>query len=286
MDAPPPSLLQQAIPAAFVVFMVLAVGLDVQLSHLRAVARRPVRLIVALGVNYLVLPPLVVALVRVLELPPAYAAGVLLVAAAPGGPVGAVLVQKTGGDVPFAVSFMAVANLLNTLATPTLAWGMGLVPAGSETPIGGMVVTIVAFQLVPLAIAITWRARHEASALRAKAWFDKGTQVVLGLAVVAALVIEGRRMLQAPLTLVLAAVAVVALGWLTGGLLTTGGVRERGAGALLTGFRSMSVVLLLVAAWFPAFETIMAAMVCSGVMLPMSAGLAAGVRRLGGRAAA
>ncbi len=280
MDEGTSSVLQQAGPAVFVVFMVLAVGIDVELRHLRAVLRSPLRLLVALAVNYVVVPPLVYALVTALGLPPAHATGVLLVAAAPGGPVGAVLVQKSGGDVPFAVSFMAVANLLNTALTPALAWAMGLVPPGSEAPVLGMVATIVLFQLVPLSVAVGWRGRAPERALRAKPWFDKGTRIVLGLAVVVGGVSEARRLLDVPLVVPLAAAAVVAVGWVAGGLLATGSLRERGAAAVLTGFRSMSVVLLLIAAWFPDFDTFVGAMVCSGVMLPMSVAFAAGVKRL------
>ena len=42
----------------------------------------------------------------------------------------------------------------------------------------------------------------------------------------------------------------------------------------------MSVVLLLVTAWFPSTETILAALVCSGVMLPVNALGAFVMRRL------
>jgi len=266
--------------AIFVVFMVLAVGLDVTLTHLRGVARRPVRLLGALLVNYTVVPGLAWLVVQALELPHGHAVGVLLVAAAPGGPVGAVLVQKAGGDVPFAVSLMAVCNVLNTVLTPALAVLMGVVGGGSDVPVGGMVVSIVCFQLLPLGLAVAWRARHEASALRARRWFDKGTRVVLAVAVVVGVAVEARRITEVPPGLALAATAVPVIGLLAGGLMSSGGARDRGSVALVTGFRSMSVVLLLVTAWFPTVETVLAALVCSGLMLPVTAAGAAVVRRL------
>lgn len=277
---------QQLGAAIFVVFMVLAVGLDVTVGHLRAVLRRPGRLVGALLVNYLVVPALVFCAVRALALPQPYAIGVLLVAAAPGGPVGAVLVQKAGGDVPFAVSLMALCNVLNTALTPALAVIMGIVGLDSDVPVGGMVQSIVLFQLLPLTAAVAWRHHHAPSALRARGWFDQGTKVVLVLAVVIGVAMEARRFADVPAALALAAVVPAIAGLAAGGLLSSGDVRDRGTVAIVSGFRSMSVVLLLVTAWFPTLETVLATLVCSGLMLPVNA-LAAGVmRRLSGAAPA
>jgi bile acid:Na+ symporter, BASS family len=271
---------QQLGAAIFVVFMVLAVGLDVTVEHLRGVFRRPLRLIGALLVNYVVVPAIVFGAVYALELPRAYAIGVLLVAAAPGGPVGAVLVQKAGGDVPFAVSLMALCNVLNTALTPALAVMMGVVSVDSDVPVGGMVQSIVLFQLLPLGLAVAWRNRHEASALVARRWFDQGTKVVLGLGVVSGLIMEARRIADVPPVLAVAALVPPIAGLVAGAVLSTGDVRARGTVAVVTGFRSMSVVLLLVTAWFPTLETVLATLVCSGVMLPVSALGAALMRRL------
>lgn len=271
---------QQLGAAIFVVFMVLAVGLDVTVDHLRGVLRRPWRLLGAIFVNYVVVPALVFLTVQALALPTAYAIGILLVAAAPGGPVGAVLVQKAGGDVPFAVSLMALCNVLNTLLTPALAVLMRVVGADSDVPVGGMVQSIVLFQLLPLAVAVGWRNRHERSALVARRWFDQGTKIVLGLAIVIGVAMEARRITEVPLVLAVAAVAVPTIGLISGGLLSTGDALARGTVAVVTGFRSMSVVLLLVTAWFPTMETVLAALVCSAVMLPVNALGAGIVRRL------
>ena len=271
---------QQMGAAIFVVFMVLAVGLDVTVPHLRAVIRQPIRLLGALGVNYIVVPGLAFLAITGLGLPAGYATGVLLVAAAPGGPVGAVLVQKAGGDVPLAVSLMAVCNVLNTVLTPALAVVMGVVGDGSEVPLQGMVTSIVFFQLLPLGAAVLWRSRHERSALVARRWFDQGTKIVLGLAVVVGVAMEARRVTEVPPGLAVAALSVPVIGLLAGAALSRGAVRDRGTIAVMSGFRSMSVVLLLVTAWFPTTETILAALVCSGVMLPVNALGAFVMRRL------
>ncbi|MEC8422295.1 MAG: hypothetical protein VX000_00890, partial [Myxococcota bacterium] len=79
---------------------------------------------------------------------------------------------------------------------------------------------------------------------------------------------------------VLAALAPPVVGLLAGGVLSSGNVRARGTVAVMTGFRSMSVVLLLVTAWFPTMETVLAALVCSGLMLPVNAVGAAVVRQV------
>ena len=126
---------QQAAAAAFVVFMVFAVGLDVSVSHLRTVARRWPVVIRALLANYVAVPALVWMGVSAMALPHVYAAGILLVAAAPGGPVGAVLVQKSRGDVALAVSLLAITNVLNTVMTPALAVLLGVVSGGADAPI-------------------------------------------------------------------------------------------------------------------------------------------------------
>lgn len=256
----------------FVIFMMITVGLDLTWARVIDVFRHPAALIRGLGLNYIVMPALALCLVTVLEVPPLWAAGILIGAMAPGGPVGPVLAQRAGGHVPLAVSLAVVMNTSNTIATPLLVWATNAVPVepGNDMPVAGMIRTIVLFQLVPLALAMTWRHIRPEVAKRQHAIVARAARVVMGSAVAGLAVMHFEKIAEVPLSAGLALLSCIfsslLLGWWFGGRNRA----KRISLSLTAGIRSMSVALLLVAAWFPRPETMMAALAYSCSMFAIT----------------
>jgi BASS family bile acid:Na+ symporter len=252
----------------FVVFMTITVGLDLTPSRVVKVFRHPSALFRGLLLNYLAIPAVAIGLVHAFDVPPLWAGGILIGTLAPGGPVGPVLAQRAGGHVPLAISLAVVMNLANTVITPAMVWITHAMPVqpDQDLPVFGMIRTIVLFQLVPLALAMAWRHHRPQRAKRHHAIVERLTRVVLGLAVLGMAVLHHERVFQLPwnagAALLGCVFASIWMGWMVGG-------RDRAVRttiSLTAGIRSMSVSLILVAAWFPAPETMLATLCYSFIM--------------------
>ncbi len=259
------TVIQEIGVGIFVIFMMITVGLDLTMNRIADVFRHPFALMKGLVVNYLAIPGVALGIVHVFEVPPVYAGGILIGTLAPGGPVGPVLAQRSGGHVALAVSLALVMNIANTVLTPALVWATNSMPVepGQDLPVGGMIRTIILFQLIPLLLAMIWRHLRPEIAKRQHAFAEKSARIVLAGAVVGMGILHYDKVTQVPikaeLALLCCVFASVLLGWLFGG-------RDRPTRitlSLTAGIRSMSVALLLVAAWFPAPETMLATLAYS-----------------------
>jgi BASS family bile acid:Na+ symporter len=271
----------------FVIFMTITVGLDLTMDRVLDVFRNPSALVRGLLLNYIAIPAVAIGFVWLFEVPPLWAGGILIGTMAPGGPVGPVLAQRAGGQVPLAISLAVVMNLANTVMTPALVWATDAMPVadGQDLPVFGMIRTIVLFQLIPLALAMAWRHHRPALAKRQHRIASGATRAVLALAVFGMGCLHWEKLTQVPfnpgLAILGSVLASVFLGWLVGGR-----NREiRTTISLTAGIRSMSVALILVAAWFPAPETMLATLAYSFTMFSFTWGVAEVMARKQARAA-
>ncbi len=273
-----PAAVQEALVGSFVVFMMLSVGIDLTVDKVKAVFRRPAILLSALVINYIAVPLAFLALLKLFDVGGMWAVGLLFVAAAPGGPVAGVLIQNAGGNLALGVSLLVLMNIMNTVLTP-----LGILAtdasASSALPLGGMVKTIVLFQLLPLALAMGFRHLRPDTATRMQPMVERAAKVLLFVVATVILMSEIPRLMTLPLELVavchLAVPVTLAAGW----FLTPGDRGERTAVALATPYRSISVVLLLLASWVRNMDAILAAMTYSGAMLWMCLAASLWLRR-------
>jgi BASS family bile acid:Na+ symporter len=258
---------QQIAVGLFVIVMMGAAGLDLRLADLWEVVRKPRALILAVLLNYVAIPLAALIAVRLANLDPAHAVGVLLVAVSPGGPVGAPLAQRGGGHLALAVAIVVVTNILNTIATPGLAHILGIMPdIGGSTPLAAMFLTILVYQLIPLAIAIWLRERRPALADRIRGPVSRLSQLALAIGAAALTFAGGGKLLDAPFKLVVVIIVLVGLSLGLGWLAAWKDRPRQVSLSITSAFRNMSLVMLLVAAWFPEFETLLAAVLFSGLM--------------------
>ena len=156
-----------ALTVATVAFalMLFGVALDTPLSAFRAVARRPVVVLLGMVAQLVVLPALALGLTLALRLPGSVALGVILVACSPAGNVSNVLAHRAGGDAALSVSMTAVGNVASIVTLPLnfMLWG-GLHPTGSQildhlaetvgVSVGSMLSEVALVILAPFALGI------------------------------------------------------------------------------------------------------------------------------------
>lgn len=227
----------------------LALGMSHGVRELFEPVRRKGLMLRVAAIDVVVLPLVVWALVRVFAVPGDYAIGLLLVGVASAGPLGIKAAQIARADVPAAVAFVVVLELVNLAAIPF--WVAVLLPPGTEVDTLAVVRTMVVMVVLPLAAGIGVRrlaqARSERLTELALRVSDLGLRIVIALVLVrdADAVIEAAGELV-PVVAALAVAAALALGWVAG-------APDRGtraAAALVTGIRANAVGLAVAAASF------------------------------------
>ena len=143
-----------------IVTTMLSAGLQIDAANLRAALRNYGLLGRALLANFILLPGFAFFLVRVFSVQADVAIGVLLMSMAPGVPF---LVnsagRKQGGSLAFALEIAFVFSALSVVTIPITA--ELILPAGtlSTVPAQSFLVTLLAFQLVPLVIGALLSSR-------------------------------------------------------------------------------------------------------------------------------
>ncbi|MEV6596652.1 hypothetical protein AB0M36_07245 [Actinoplanes sp. NPDC051346] len=274
--------------AALLVAAMLAVGTTVEVAALGRVLRRPAPVAVALTVNVLVMPAVALLLLDALGVSGPVAVGILLAAAAPGGGSGALLAHHARGDAALSVSAQALLALVGLVALP--AWltvadsrvGLGL----SALPVGGAVLLVagsLAGQLVPLLVGMSLRARRPDLAARVHAVARRIADVLLAGIVLWSLVANADRLGEVPGAAYLVMAVVVAVGLVSYAAPGLGGAAARGAVAMTTTVRNLSLALFVAAFAPDAGQTILTVLAYGLVMYAVAVAAIAPMRRAAAR---
>ncbi len=223
----------------------LAMGTSTSLPELRALARRPAPLAVAVAVNLLVVPAAAFVLLRALDLDPTASLALMVVAAAPGGGTGALLSLHVRGDRAHAVALQVILAITSLVSAPL--W-LHLYAGSEDTSIrfGPLIAALVVFQWLPLAAGLALSSRSPARAAglhpRARRFAD-----VMLAALIVVLVVTSGSDLDANGTDALVGIGVVLGLTLLGGAAALGGPAVRRATAMTTLVRNLSLALAAVA---------------------------------------
>ena len=148
------------------VFVMMAtVGLSLGADDFRRLIRRPKIVLIAIGAQWLLLPPAAWTLAWVLPLPPDLTAGIILLAACPAGAVSNFFCYLARADVALSVSLTAMSLVTSILMLPFLA-GVGfklLTSSNSsiEMPVTNIVSQLLVAVLIPVVIGMAVRHRKE-----------------------------------------------------------------------------------------------------------------------------
>jgi len=102
--------------------IMFGMGLTLKAEDFREVARHPVRVLIGVLAQFIIMPLLAWLLCKVLGLPAEIAVGVILVGCCPGGTASNVITWFAKGDLALSVGITAVTTLLAPIVTPALIW--------------------------------------------------------------------------------------------------------------------------------------------------------------------
>ena len=127
-------------------------GLTLKGEDFREVARHPIRVLIGVLAQFVIMPGLAWLLCSLLQLPAEIAVGVILVGCCPGGTASNVMTWLSRGDVALSVAITSVTTLLAPLVTPALVWL--LASAWLPVSFAAMFLSILQVVLVPIALGL------------------------------------------------------------------------------------------------------------------------------------
>lgn len=130
--------------------VMFGMGLTLKGEDFREVARHPIRVLIGVLAQFVIMPGLAWLLCRLLQLPAEIAVGVILVGCCPGGTASNVMTWLSRGDVALSVAITSVTTLLAPLVTPALVWL--LASAWLPVSFAAMFLSILQVVLVPIAL--------------------------------------------------------------------------------------------------------------------------------------
>ncbi|HFJ9883104.1 TPA: bile acid:sodium symporter family protein [Pseudomonas aeruginosa] len=132
--------------------VMFGMGLTLKGEDFHEVARHPIRVLIGVLAQFVIMPGLAWLLCRLLQLPAEIAVGVILVGCCPGGTASNVMTWLSRGDVALSVAITSVTTLLAPLVTPALVWL--LASAWLPVSFAAMFLSILQVVLVPIALGL------------------------------------------------------------------------------------------------------------------------------------
>lgn len=102
--------------------VMFGMGMTLTVQDFKTVFKRPWEVLIGVVAQFLIMPFVAWALVRLFALPPELAIGVILVGTCPGGTASNVISYLAKGDVALSVSMTMSTTLLAPIVTPALTW--------------------------------------------------------------------------------------------------------------------------------------------------------------------
>ena len=264
----------QLVSAIMLVSLTLGAGLQVNREHLAETLKDRSLLGRAFLANFILVPIFGVLLVRAFRLEPDIATGVLLMAIAPGVPFVMASVRKKGGRLGLAVTLALFLPLISILTVPLTAEFVLPQAARAELPLKQFVVTLLAFQLLPVIIGAVLARRAPAIAEK----LERPLTIVFGAALVVLLILFSPRLAQDVGTVhgtrgLLAILCIVVLSAVTGWLLGGPDVANRRTLSIGTVLRNVGFCALIATVSFADEPRVAAAVVAYLLIQAIVAGI-------------
>lgn len=198
-------------------FIMLGMGLTLEVEDFRRVVRQPGRVGLGVFLQFLVMPSLGWGLAHLFKLPPPLAVGLILVACCPGGTASNVITYIAKGDVPLSVTMTTCSTLLAVIVTPLLT----KVLAGAFIRVDAWGLFFSTLQVVVLPVALGLAAnRYFPNAVRRILPAAPFVAVIFIVLIVSSIVGAGKaHILSAGLRLIGAVFCLHLFGFLFGYLL-------------------------------------------------------------------
>ena len=132
--------------------IMFTMGLTLSIDDFKEIFKQPIKVIVLVLAQYLVMPLIAVSLVFLFKLPPEIAIGVILVGASPGGTSSNVMTFLAKGNVALSVAATTVTTLLAPIVTPSLT--LLLASTWLDISFSAMMVSILQVVLIPVLLGL------------------------------------------------------------------------------------------------------------------------------------
>ncbi len=252
---------------AFIVCIMLAIGMQLLPGALAEVLRRRDPLWRALLINLAAVPLLGWAYASWLVDSPALSAAVLLLAASPGAPFAPRIVELSRGHLPFAVTIVLVLAVLAVFFGPLFARQALAIAPVSVSGAGRLILLLILFQLLPLLAGSALRLRRPARAVRLVSPVHLLSNLIIALIALLVLVFYREQVMQIGLAdlgrLLFITLVWMAAGWLLGGK----DPALRRSQALIAPARNIGMAFLMALGGFGDQEVLLLLMAQGGISL-------------------
>jgi bile acid:Na+ symporter, BASS family len=244
---------QKIAAIVMLVSLMLSAGLEINREHLMAALKNVGLIARALLANFIVVPIIGFAVVRLFHVEGYVAVGILLMTIAAGVPF---LVRaagrQSGGSLGFAAALAFIMPALSIVTIPLTALLVLPPDMEAKVPFVQLIVSLVGLQLVPLLIGLLVSDR--APALTAK--LQRPLVLVFAVAVVALLIIISPELYKDVIAVygshgMLAALAIVLLSLVAGWVLGGPEPENRRTLSIATALRNIGTCAVIATASFP-----------------------------------
>lgn len=136
--------------------IMFGMGMTISASDFKEVGKQPVKVIVGVLAQFILMPSLAFALAKGLQLEPEIAIGVILVGCCPGGTASNVMTFLAKGNLALSVAITSVSTLLAPIATPALIYL--LASEWMEVSAADMFMSVIKIVLIPIILGLIVQA--------------------------------------------------------------------------------------------------------------------------------
>ena len=170
-------------------FIMISLGLTLELADFRRVFSRPRAIAAGLLGQVVLLPAIAFSAALAFRLPPELAAGLMILAACPGGVSAGLITQLARGETALSISLTAITSVAAVLTAPVivgfaLAYFNGSAQA-AELPLAKLIRGIFLLTTVPVALGMVLRHFRRALTLCLAPWAERLATLSFVLIVIA-----------------------------------------------------------------------------------------------------
>ncbi len=132
--------------------VMFGMGMTLKVEDFQRVLQHPKEVAIGVGAQFIIMPLVALALIKVFALPPELAIGVILVGTCPGGTASNVIAYLAKGDVALSVSMTMTTTLLAPIVTPALTYF--LAGAWIDISFTAMMISIAQMVLAPVILGL------------------------------------------------------------------------------------------------------------------------------------
>jgi len=252
---------------AFLVSVMVSVGLEVSAEEFPAVFRNKRLVIGALFANFVVVPLLGLGITKVLHMPTNVETGFLLLAAAPGALFAINFTPKLQGGKALAAALLFLLTLLSLLFTPPLARVLLQLDRALTFPYARAMGTLFLYIFLPLMVGLALNRWAHSLAEKLRKPVSICASVCFGLEMAFTATLKSAAMRNVGVNGFCAMVILVIISMMVGWLLGGPDDNTRGVLTVNTSLRNLTLCLAIAARSFPGEDVDVALIAFSTVML-------------------